>query len=290
MQTIKKHTNIVHKSVSYNHIPAKKELTVALVDDFTNKSISLGNGFTETHGHIGERFLEEGLPKGSKVDCFNTNITDDETYSLDQINTALGNVLKKMKHGKKYNALDMPTANYVLFKPLSEEIGIEITPQNISQHKDELKRWLFQTYTDEFWVKRKEIIEKLDKISARGVAIYIPAGNKGNESLNMFSLANKARTVGALNKERQKAWFSADNSLITNWELGIFKVRTECNSKGKCGLDYTEDGSVDTYFAPSPNNVTIDLDDYIMGTSFSTSRAIPKDLNSIMHKNKNKLH
>lgn len=283
--TVKKQTIVAQKPTKIHKAAASKGVTIALVDDFTNSTFSIGNGFTETHGHIGSRFLEEGLPKGSQIERFNTSITDDNVNSLHEINTALDKVLVKIEHGKKYNALEMPTGDVIPFETLSKLMGTKITPQNVSMHRNALKNFFLTANSDKQYIEEKNVLRKLDKISANGIPVYVPAGNNGKDNFNIFSLANRARVVGALTRENKKAGFSGDNSLVTRWSAGMFNVKTECNAKGKCGFDYTGDGTIDTYF---PEGITIIMDsgNGIMGTSYATSKAVAEDLNPKKFKHK----
>lgn len=279
LQIQKNNPKAANKNAIAPKSSANKALTVALVDDFSNTipiGISSELSLSEIHGNIGKRFLEEGLPKGSKIETFNTNIANDNVNSFDEIDKALNKILENMKKGKKYDAIDLPAADYISFENLSKLLGKNITSQNVAEYKKEIRKLMF----NKFSIEEGKVLKKLDEISDRGVPIYTAAGNEGKDFFNMFSLANKINVVGALDKDGQKTQFSADNKLVTDWQPGIFDITEKCDSTSKCGFDYTGDGSIDLYSGKTAPYIIIDYGNTIKGTSFSTSIALTKQFKS----------
>lgn len=260
-------TKTVFKSVFDLEPPTEKARTVVLIDDFTNKTMITDPTHSHgiTHGDIGLNLLKKNLPINYKIESFNATILSEEKDSVNEINKALDEVVNNMNKGKKYAALDMPDAYYLSFKVLSEQFGEEITPQNIAQKKDKIKDWAINAYPDGLG----PLLKKLDQISSNGVPIYLPAGNEGKDSFNMFSLAN-AKIVGAIDEKGNKTNYSGDNSLVSIWKPGRFVVREKCETNDKCEYNYNIQGS-----DKIPSGQT---NWYFDGTSYSVPVAVGEDL------------
>lgn len=95
-----------------------KRKRIAIVDDFTNKSVFIDADFKPdlTHGEVVSRFLEEGLPDAELVrfkgHCIKA--TDDEMPSdeenicfLRSISEQLDKILQDIKNGKTYDAINI---------------------------------------------------------------------------------------------------------------------------------------------------------------------------------------
>jgi len=179
-------------------------------------------------------------------------------------------------HSHLYYVLSKPVISDYDFDMLSISLRKKITPDNIKQNKSEIKNWFNTAAGGEKEVKIRDIIAKLDEISSRGVKIYISAGNKDNSHLNgfnLFSLVNNARVVGALDANKKKDKLSANDSLITNWETGVFKIRKFRDKNGKFGFDYTGDGTIDIYEDRTTSSKKIPRPS-LFGTSFATPKVL----------------
>ncbi|NLF82362.1 MAG: S8 family peptidase [Candidatus Gastranaerophilales bacterium] len=270
--------------------PSDKQKRIAIVDDFTNKSVFIDADFKPdlTHGEVVSRFLEEGMPDAELV-RFNGHCiqaTDDEMPSdeenicfLRSISEQLDKILQDIKNGKTYDAINISLGFDVDFAPYSESFGVSL--QNIASDKKIIKDWILSPEAQkehEGWKELGNLIKKLDSISANNIPIYIAAGNKGANFYNLFDLGDNSITVGSLNKKGKKANFSARNSAVDRWEQGVFDIKHITDKNSKIGFDYTGDGTVDitddktTAWWKLPNPFKL------LGTSVSTPKAIVRDL------------
>lgn len=261
-----------------------KKPKIAIMDNFEDKSVFVDwdNKPDISHGDAVKRFIEEELPD-AEIECFN-NITMNEKPTLEKaeesfktLNENLNKVLKNIENGKKYDAINISQSSYIDIFLLSMQLNKTITPENISEHKDEIKKWLETVKTDGTGEQLKQIIKNFDKISSKGVPIYVGAGNKGSSMFNMYTLGNNNYSVGALDNNKEKTDFSADNSTITHWAKGVFDVKKITDKSNKTGFDFTGDGTIDIETKDTTAFFKIGASK-IMGTSFSTPKALIHDL------------
>lgn len=272
-------THQVSKVGQLNTVPQHSKPNVAVIDNFDTKNICVDFGYTPdvAHGTVVKRLIEEGLPK-AKIDCFKVNTTKSGTEVFDGVDNCLGAVLANIKKGQKYDALNLSQSCDIDLKYLSDNVGVEITPENLAQNKKAILKWLSSPKAKTSGVKLNSILDKLNKISASGTKVYIGAGNEGKKVFNLFSLANNVKTVGALDNDGKKASYSANNSLVTRWNLGSLKIQKLEDKNGKSGFDYTGDGTIDVYSDKTSCPIKISSWEELEGTSFSTPRALVRDL------------
>jgi len=265
-----------HASSTGFQKPQKRNKDIAIVDDFKTKDICIDFDSTPdvSHGEVIKRFIQEGLPQAN-IDTFQITKSNGATYA-----PALKSVLDKIQKGHKYDALNLSMSAPVDFTYLSKKVGKQITPDNVVQNADNIKKWINSEKNDKTVIQLKEALEQLDKISAGGVQIYVAAGNEGKNKFNLLNLAKNAKVVGSVNSKGQKTNFTEDNSFVKNWDLGIFPIKRAYNSKGKLGFDYTGDGSVDIYAEKTTSWLKFGSFSNIEGTSLSCPRKLAKDLKS----------
>lgn len=83
--------------------------------------------------------------------------------------------------------------------------------------------------------------------------------------------------VGALNTNKKKSKDSADNSLVTDWATGIFKIHKMRDTKGRVGFDYTGDGTIDIS-AERTTSEKKKPSPYISGTSVAAPVSLVRGL------------
>lgn len=263
-----------HASSTGFQKPLQKNKDIAIVDDFKTKDICIDFDFTPdvSHGEVVKRFIQEELPQAN-IDTFQITKTNGATYA-----PALKSVLDKIQKGRKYDALNLSMSAPVDFTYLSKKVGKQITPDNVIQNADNIKKWIYSEKNDKTVIQLREALEQLDKISAGGVQIYVAAGNEGKNKFNLLNLAKNAKVVGSVNSKGQKTNFTEDNSFVKNWDLGSFSIKRAYDSKGKLGFDYTGDGSVDIYAEKTTSWFKFGSFSNIEGTSISCPRKLAKDL------------
>ncbi len=267
---------VIHQSGEGSKPTPKK---IAVVDNFSTKSICIDFLYTpdDSHGNVVKRFIEEGLPD-AKIECFNLSKTEGGAEYFKEIDNNLGKILANIKKGEKYDALNMSESCDIEFDVLSKGMKKEITPENFAKNKALVQKWLNESKKDESVVELTKIINKLSEIASSGTSVYIGAGNYGKNVFNMLSLSNNTKIVGALDETGAKADYSAKNSLVNKWDLGVLKITKLKDKNGKSGFDYTGDGTIDIYSDKTSCPIKIPTGIKVEGTSFSTPRALVRDL------------
>lgn len=258
---------------------------VAIIDDFTTKSVFIDKDAKPdvAHGEVVKRFIQEGLPQ-AQIDCFGVKSEEGNDAFLKSANAGLDSIIKKINNGEKYDALNISFSATTYYSTISEQMGEEITPENIAQKKDAIKKWMENEKTDQGLIEIKEMIKKLDVISSKGVPVYICADQgkhqktKGFQVFNLLTLTDNVKSVGLLNEKGDKSRYATDNSLITDWSQGEFKIQKKTDSDGKTGFDYTGDGTIDVYEEQTTSSSKKVNPKGLIGTSFSSPKALARDL------------
>lgn len=274
----------------------KPELSIAIIDDFTNKSIFIDNDKTPdiAHGKVVERFIKEGLPNAS-VKEFDIKATEGMEL-LDGMNNQLDNMIENIDKGAEYDALNLSISCNKSFTDLRTVFNSRLSAWGVTGYKEDLRKYIdtkAETTLDEnalsiekenrdYFIAINSIISKLDKISSKGVKIYVAAGNNSGDfrdnNLNLFSLADGVTTVGATENDcGTPADFSNYGDFVKRQEKGVFLFSTLKNDKGEEGVDFTGDGSIDIYKKDLSSK---ELMGGIKGTSLSTPIALVKDFKS----------
>lgn len=277
LKTNKFHTKVMQKPVDNFKTTDKN---IAIIDDFAKPSVFIDFDFEPdvSHGNVVKRLIEEGLPT-AKIDCFDYGGAGIGAQDWQNTNIHLDEILTKIKDGKKYDAINLSLGNAISFEELSKDMDVNITPENVAQKKDVIKKWLNspQSISPKIGIIA-EIINKLDKLSEKKVQVYVAAGNAGKDSFNILTIVNGAKVVGCLEKDGSKDSDSADNSLVNDWKLGVLNVKKLTDSSGRSGFDYTGDGSIDIYCDQTTSFIKWSNPFDISGTSFSAPKALVDDL------------
>ena len=116
----------------------------------------------------------------------------------------------------------------------------------------------------------------------KGVKIYVSAGNKGKDYLNLYTLADRVNVIGASNKYGVvKAGFSCDNALVTRWSKGVFDIKKVKDTNGHAGFDINEDLIPDIAAKDTTSKFKIPQR-HIYGTSFAAPNALVYDLKKVI--------
>jgi len=301
--------------------------TVAVFDDFSNKIVPIDQYDMEadmSHGEAVEKQIVSQCPnvnierkgklipstqeENNQILAFTKNLVEHGTpeektlfsnqakailvnqnmFKAMQFNMSrdLGNLYQEIDKGKNYDAINFSKGATVKIEDLSKVTGLPLTRDNLDKYKDEVRKWLKQNNSNSI----KEVnttLESIEKITAKGVPFYVGAGNDGANSVNLYSFAHGATTVGALqnfqNKNAAEATaYSADNSLVTRWEQGNIPINKVKNAEGEDGFDINQDGKPDILKKDTTSNFSLlslfKKNEEISGTSFSTPTALGKDL------------
>ncbi len=252
-----------------------KTMRIAIIDDFTNKSVFIDNDNNPdiSHGQLVKRFIQEGLP--------NAQIESLDMNSPHNISTQLDYILTNIKNGQKYDAINLSAGNDANIELLSQILDEKITPENLAKNKELIRNWYYSIGDDcdnKDLVEIKESIQKLSEIASCGVPIYVAAGRNDKKTFNVMTLADNVNTVGALNSQGEKTEQLKDNSLINKWELGVFEIKKVKDKDNKKGFDFTGDGSIDVYNDETSSLLKTRNTQIMSGTSISAPRVLVKDL------------
>lgn len=253
--------------------PLNGTLLTLAVDKKTGEKITL------PHRDATAGMIKEALPN-AQVSVFQStqsNSTKDVHAQLDEI----------LKSGEKYDAINFSCGLNMDFDTLSKAMGMEITPKNIKNKTEEIKKFMISLSSNssinkdnrETIKEEIEIIKDLETLASKGTKIYMSAGNDGNGKFNIFSLAKGVTTIGGLNEFGNPNQDYCNNSLVKRYAQGIFYPQLAKDENGKLGIDFNDDSHPNLVLAEKYQKDTssIELREYISGTSFSAPTALAKD-------------
>jgi len=262
---------------------------VVVIDNFSHRDGKIAFGTKVSHGEVVQRFLEENLPSVfdiERCDCYDNQ---GAIASDDKIKLCLKKYLDQTKNGNPPAAINLSLGNKIYYSEASKVLGEEVNAKNLAQHKEKLRE-LFEHSSERNW----QMIELLDELTARGVDVYVAAGNKFTTTdgynnpdtyFNPLTLANGVKVVGATDKDGNFEKFSVTNSLINASERGEFKVN-QVKENGVLGCDYTEDGTMDVLINRYAGKyVKLCTNKPLQGTSLATPLRLAKDLWGKIFKN-----
>ena len=94
------------------------------------------------------------------------------------------------------------------------------------------------------WRDTWHIIQELEALALKGVAVYTIAGNGGRNMINTFSFAEGVITVGAIEQELQN--FVANNVFVDTYAKAAYQLHRIDNAHGEpLGYDLNGDNCVD---------------------------------------------
>ena len=265
-------------TVSFAKKPAKN---ILVADNFKTSLIDINGDFLSdvSHGFVTSTIIEQGLPNAKVVKCnIFPSSSIDRCFVVQSLDKLFSSVLKNMDEGKNFDAINLSIGFAVKYQDLSKEVGNKLNSENIASYAKKVKEVL-QNKNEQFKIKSLPIkaimgvIDKMDKISARGTKIYIAAGNSSDATLNLLTLADDVEIVGAVSKKGKFVVYSDRNTLVKRFENGDVYSKVVDG-----GFDITDDGKLDVKKEETTalfNIVTpfAKLD----GTSFATPRALVKD-------------
>lgn len=249
---------------------------ILVIDCFERKSIAINkdDDLDVSHGEVISKVLEEKLPN---ADIYKRNIESLMSSNISEnLDTLFSGILKRRE---KYDAINMSFGVDITFQTLSELLGFEITQKNVANLKDRIRDSLANSiyiFNNESLSTIAKNLNKMDSITANGNKIYVAAGNDYAEVFNLYSLANDIEVVGSKDWFDEPKSYSANNSLVTRYELDEYPIE-----KTEEGFDITLDGKTDFKFeemAFSRSATKEPSSQCLEGTSFAAPNAIIEDL------------
>lgn len=130
-----------------------------------------------------------------------------------------------VEKGKKPDAVNLSMATEVKISNLAAVTKLPLTRENLKQYKKQVREWIRNSQLPKI-KKLNEELENIERLTAKGIPIYVGAGNKGKNYVNLYSFADRVTTVGALEKnEKTKTPYTVDNSLVTIFEVGNLPIK-----------------------------------------------------------------
>lgn len=269
-KSLNKQAKNYQKTLKFDESCAPK---IAVIDQFKNNVIKVDwdNKPDMLHGDAVESFIKSGLPN-AQISRFDTNLNESSVQSaLDEI----------LKSGVAYDAINLSKSSDIKLSNLSKLVGFEVSHQNLLKDKNIIKEKFFNSPYQEAQ-EIKHIIKSLEKLASQGVKIYVSAGNKGRDYINLYTLADNINVVGAANKYGvAKTQFSCDNPLVNRWCKGVYAVKKLTDKDGNIGFDINEDDKIDILAKDTTSKIKLPAQK-IYGTSFAAPTALVMDLRRVI--------
>ncbi len=171
---------------------------------------------------------------------------------------ALNKVARQIQEGTPVEAVNMSLSTAeTTFSELGQAIGMDLSPAAVQQAnprqlKTDIRRRLDHLVNQSDlgplpelqyrYAQFGKVLQAMERITDQGVAIYVAAGNEGPGHLNIYSLAEGARTVAAVNAKGEKTDYTADtsgNPFITDWVQGDYNVKAVVQNGQIAGYNLT---------------------------------------------------
>lgn len=217
-------------------IDTQKSKNIAVIDDFKNKEIDVdGDGINDlSHGEIVSRYAGQNGDNIQKFDVTTIDPKDNQSkLNTDKINKSLETILKNPG-----DITDINLSSEISFS--FKDLGKAINVPNLN--KDNYKKYLPQirAAVEEGCPEIAKSIKNLEDLSKKGIHISIAAGNNGEDSFNLLSLAqgDNIEIVGATDANNKKTGYTETGS--TTFAQGTYDSK-----KVKGGFDINNDGVAD---------------------------------------------
>lgn len=260
----------------------QKPKNILVLDDFKEICVPIDIDLVPDvqHGFVVSRIIEKGLPNAN-VKKINIPKKEEFCKASSKKHALMGGVLKEIKNGKKYDAINISMGIPMPFNEFSKQTGIELTPENLASKARVVKDYLIKNSDKSLYNGKSDsvkigsvvnFIDDLDSISSKGAKVYVAAGNSGKRSFNLLSLIDNSISVGALGPRGRKASYSADNSLVSRWKNDALKI----NKTGD-GFNFSGGSDSDIGFEYTSNYFRLSGFP-LHGTSFSAPKVLVEDL------------
>lgn len=270
---------------------------IAIIDDFSGERIvnlarkeKTGEIIKTFHGEViqnimSARFSEYGIKP--EIISFDTKASAG-IASLEGTHAQLEKIINSKE---KYDAINLSSGLIIPYKKLSERLGKEVTPQNLKNKTADIKKLLLSASQNpevdiesrRQYKEELEIIEDLETLTAKGVDVYVAAGNEP-ECFNATTMARGVKSVGGFNEYGMPNTKFCTDSQVDVYGQSVYFPEMVKDKTGKIGIDYTGEGDPDFIFSKEDQKETasIDLVTKVTGTSFAVpmvlaSKIIDKD-------------
>jgi len=267
--------------------PKQERPTIAVFDTYGEKVVPIDPYDVMpdiAHGKAVESFIKCKCPAVDikRYGKLIPTASQDENGNI--FNESFKLLADSINKGEKIDAVNLSIGNEIEIKSLAKITELPLTRENLIEYKEKVREWFKKNNSK----KGKQINEQftsIEQITAKGVPVFVSAGNDGKKSVSLISFAKGVTTVGALEADgKSKTSYSVDNALVNKWEIGDYDINKVKNSNGEEGYDINGDNkpeilAKDTSSIKSFSSLlTFFLLDEVNGTSFSTPTATGKFL------------
>ncbi|MEK7382787.1 MAG: hypothetical protein AAB262_05810 [Elusimicrobiota bacterium] len=139
----------------------------------------------------------------------------------------------------RISAVNLSYTLDVTWPGINGDLGLKapVTPESIGRRRIELALKVTSLGQRNDLLGFDGLYRELSRLAAAEIPIFVSAGNHSPAKVNLLSLLPGTVSVGALDRSGAKAAFSADNSLVTSWALGVHVFRRVAD-----GVDSNGDG------------------------------------------------
>ena len=222
---------------------------IYVIDNFEEDSIDVdGDGTKDlTHGELVSELIE--------AEDENANVHRVHSESNAEGNTAaIKDVTERKRNGEDVDAVNLSQGVGINIEEVGQEIGVDLTQENLGEHKEEVMEYLKNSPDPEHRAAYDTILA-LEELAAEGVDVYVAGGNGGPGNANAYTLADGVKGVGANDELPDGAsvqhegmpedyedndWYSADNDLIDVEDQGFYTF-----TRVEGGYDINGDGVAD---------------------------------------------
>ena len=219
-----------------------------------------------------DKFCSKHQPFKSIVN----NILEDGQQT-DAVEKCFDEVIQQMNNGKKFQAVNLSASQDCSYPEINRlvgnELGVEITPENIAKYKKQIKEVLETKQNKKFDsvgdpVKIKQTLDIIHKIESLNIPVYLASSYKnGKEDVfNIWALADNAKCIEGGKPQENDEMKTA--SYVSSSSLSI-------DETGKKRIENSIYYNQEAYKSPDSDERISEIAD--VSTSLATPMALAKD-------------
>jgi len=292
-----------------------------VIDNFKSDIDVNKDGIADiSHGEIVLGIVKEIYPEAQVLQYKTESIFNGDKSSISEVNNSINEILKLINSGVKIDAVNISLASNFDIKTLGYIIDEDLKADNLSaknviileklkektqnslsvlllaikilESKDKINDENFKNpFLAPFIALQQALliknsvgtIENIEKLTNKGVSVYLSGGNTGSESFNLLSLAKNSITVGATEdpEKRIKSDYSVNNNLVDKWNYGTIDVFCEFNGNKLNRYDVAKLNTLSNISQETESVKYYTLT--TKGTSFAAPRTLAEDLKQKYH-------
>lgn len=234
-----------------------KKPVVAVIDNFKAKSMDIDGDFIPdlSHGKVVNTVIK-GNYKKANIIAFDvaTKGADGKIFiSTKKLGNAFKNIANRIDKGERIDSVNVSLGGSVNIKTMGNAIGKDLTRGNILENRGSIRNILknpdkkfFPNPKTVKWFREVDTaLTNIERVTQKGVKVYISGGNDGPHEFNLFNLAKGTVNVGATDALGTKMGYTADSKLINRFAQGTKSITPVYKKNILEGYDLTGKGKVD---------------------------------------------